>query len=257
MALYQYQVNSKILGYPVDMCTWLPDGDLTDVPVLWMLHGANSECTEWFRETRLQSYLRGRKLAVVTVSVYNGFYVDMHYGPAYATFLEQEWVDTVRTLFPCLSLTRDKNYLAGASMGGFGAVRLAVNRPDLFCKVGSFAGSIEMATIVERYERGIQPGGDDFVWAFGDHHNMTANSNDPIVMARKCVQNGNMPEVYMVCGRDDFGYALNTIARDDLRLVGASVTWVETEGIHSFDAWDPQLPAFLCWLEKGACTSCR
>ena len=63
-------------------------------------------------------------------------------------------------------------------MGGFGALRLAVNRPDLFSKVGSFAGSIEMPTIVERYQRGIQPGGEDFNWAFGSYVNMIKNSND-------------------------------------------------------------------------------
>lgn len=176
--------------------------------------------------------------------------MNMQYGAAYADYLEQEWIASVRGLFPCLPSEREKNFLAGASMGGFGAMRLAVNRPDLFSKVGSFAGSIEMPTIVERYQRGIQPGGEDFEWAFGTYENLVNNSNDVIYMARQCVRDRRMPQVYLVCGREDFGYALNLIARDDLRLSGADVRWRECGGIHSYDCWDPELPLFLDWLEE-------
>ncbi len=250
MAFYSFQVKSKVLGYPVEVSVCLPD-EGRDIPVLWLMHGANSEYEEWYDQTSLIRYAGGRNLAFVTTSTYNGFNVNMSCGAAYADFLEQEWVETVRSLFPALSVKREKNYLAGASMGGFGACRLAVNRPDLFCKVGSFAGSIEMPTIVERNSRGIQPGGADFGWAFGGYENMINNSNDVIYMAKTCVEKGVMPEVYMICGTEDFGYALNTIARDDLRMVGARVIWREVPGVHSYDCWDPELPRFLDWLEEA------
>lgn len=249
MAFYQFTLSSDRLKFPVEMCAYLPDLE-KEMSVLWLLHGANSECTEWFAQTSLQRYLSGRALAVITVSVHNGFYVDMEYGAAYAEYLEQEWVSSVRCLFPCLPEERERNFLAGASMGGFGALRLAVNRPDLFSKVGSFAGSVEMPTIVERYQRGIQPGGEDFQWAFGSYENMINNSNDIVYMARQCVRDGRMPQVYLICGREDFGYALGMMARDDLRLVGADVQWREISGEHSFDCWDPELPLFLDWLES-------
>lgn len=249
MAFYQFALPSERLGFPVDMCAHLPEGE-GNMRVLWLLHGANSDCTEWFTQTPLQRYLEQRRLAVITVSVFNGFYVNMQYGAAYADYLEQEWIASVRGVFPCLPSEREKNFLAGASMGGFGAMRLAVNRPDLFSKVGSFAGSIEMPTIVERYQRGIQPGGEDFEWAFGTYENLINNSNDVIYMARQCVRDRRMPQVYLVCGREDFGYALNLIARDDLLLSGADVRWRECGGIHSYDCWDPELPLFLDWLEE-------
>ena len=256
MAFYRFSMPSEALGFPVEMRVSIPDG-VRDCPALWLLHGANCDCDEWFSMTALPRYLQGRSLAAITVSVHNGFYVNMVSGAPYADFLENEWTQKVRALFPELSRSREKNYVAGASMGGFGAFRLAVNRPDLFSKAGAFAGSIEMATIVARNARGLQPGGADFGWAFGGYDNMVDNSNDVMYMARQCVQRGDMPSLYMVCGRDDFGYALNTIARDDLRLVGADVRWVVCEGIHSFACWDPQVPAFLDWLEgKEASTCC-
>lgn len=247
-SLFQFEYPSKILGFPVGMNVWLPDSG-KDFETLWMLHGANSECTEWFRDSSMPRYLAKRNMASISVSVYNGFYVDMLHGAPYATFLEEEWVPAVRNLFPCLSRKRESNYIVGASMGGYGSFRVAMNLPDVFSKAGAFAGSIEMPTIVERNARGIQPGGADFQWAFGDYTRMISNKNDVVYMARQCADRGVVPDLYMVCGSDDFGYALNTIARDDLKAAGANVIFREVPGIHSYDCWDPQIEPFLDWLQ--------
>ena len=247
MTFYSFQLPSRTLSFPVDISVLLPEG--TDLPTLWLLHGANSDHREWFTQTSLTRYLNGRNLAAVTVSVHNGFYVDMAWGADYASFLEGEFINSVRTLFPCLSREREKNYLAGASMGGFGAFRLGLNRMDVFSKMGSFAGSIEMPTIIERNARGIQPGGADFGWAFGSYENMVNNQNDVIYLARTCKDKSLLPEIYMVCGTEDFGWALSLMARDDLIQAGGRVTGVEVPGTHSYSCWDPMLPGFLDWLE--------
>ena len=96
---------------------------------------------------------------------------------------------------------------------------------------------------------GIQPGHDDFYHAFGSYQNLVGNDNDILHLAKQRVAEGAAPLFYMFCGTEDFGYALNTIARDDLRHLGADVTWCEASGEHGFDCWDGQLPAFLDWLE--------
>ena len=124
-----------------------------------------------------------------------------------------------------------------------------MNRMGVFSKVGSFAGSIEMPTIVERNARGIQPGGADFEWAFGGYNNMINNTNDVVYLARQCDDKALLPELFMVCGTEDFGYALNLMARDDLHQAGAKLTWIECPGNHSYDCWDSVIPHFLDWLE--------
>lgn len=255
MAFYEFEFPSVSLGFPAETLLFLPDG-ARELPVLWLLHGANNDAHEWFDQTALQRHAAARGLAVATTSVYNGFYVNMHAGAPYADFLENEWIPAVRRLFPCLSEKREKNFIAGASMGGFGALRLAVNRPEWFSKAAAFAGSIEMPTIIERHARGIQPGGPDFGWAFGGYEPMVQNENDVLYMAAKCARAGRMPQVYLVCGTEDFGYALNLMARDDLRAAGADVTWREAPGVHSYDCWDPEIPAFLDWLEGKGDASC-
>jgi S-formylglutathione hydrolase FrmB len=250
MATLQFTFPSKVLRSQAEIRAVIPEqGD--DFAVLWVLHGANADANEWFDNSSIQRLARSRNLAVVGTSIFNGFGVNMAHGMRYADYLENEWIPAVRALLPCLSHARERNFMAGASMGGFAAFRLALNRPDLFCRAGAFAGSIGMPMIFERFERGIQPGNDDFYHAFGSYQNLVGNGNDVIHRAQQCVQNGTIPKLYMFCGTEDFGYALNLIARDDLRKMGADVTWRQGPGEHNFDCWDMWLPDFLDWLKEA------
>jgi len=248
MATLHFTFPSEILRSQAEIRAVVPDeGD--DCAVLWVLHGANTDVNEWFDDSSIQRLAGERKLAVVGTSIFNGFGVNMAHGARYADYLQNEWVRAVRAVLPCLSSKRERNYIAGASMGGFAAFRLALNRPEVFSRAGAFAGSIGMPMIFERFERGIQPGNVDFYHAFGSYRNLVGNDNDVVALAGKRVAEGTAPRLYMFCGTEDFGYALNTIARDDLLRAGADVTWREGQGEHNFTCWDRQLPDFLNWLE--------
>ena len=250
MATLHFTFPSKILRSQAEIRAYLPDeGD--GYPALWVLHGANCDCNEWFDSSSVARLAARHKIAVVSTSVFNGFGVNMAHGAPYADYLENEWIPAVRSVLPCLSVKREQNFIAGVSMGGFAAFRLAFNRPELFSRAAAFAGSIAMPMIFERYLRGIQPGHDDLNYAFGSYENLVNNRNDVIWMAKQRVREGTAPRLYMYCGTEDFGYALNTIARDDLIHAGADVTWSESPGEHGFDCWDGQLPAFFNWLEVG------
>ncbi len=250
MATLHFTFPSKLLRSQAEIRAAIPDtGD--DCAVLWVLHGANSDCNEWFDQSSVARLAAARGLAVVSTSIFNGFGVNMAHGAPYADYLQDEWIPAVRALLPCLSTNREKNHVAGASMGGFAAFRLALNRPGLFASAAAFAGSIGMPMIFERFERGIQPGHDDFYHAFGSYQNLVGNDNDVIWLAKRRVMEKTAPRFFMFCGTEDFGYALNLIARDDLRKAGADVTFLEAPGEHNFACWDPQLPAYLHWLMGG------
>jgi putative tributyrin esterase len=250
MATLHFTFPSKILRSQAEIRACLPDEGV-DCPTLWVLHGANCDADEWFDSSSIARLAARRKLAVVSTSVFNGFGVNMAHGAPYADYLETEWIPAARAVLQCLSVRREQNFIAGASMGGYAAFRLALNQPALFSRAAAFAGAIALPTIFERFQRGIQPGHDDLNHAFGSYANLVNNRNDVIWLAKRRVAEGTAPRLYMYCGTEDFGYALNTIARDDLRHAGADVTWSESPGEHSFACWDRQLPAFLDWLEVG------
>ena len=249
MALLRFSIPSRVLKVPVEIRVSLPDSG-SGFRTLWVLHGANCDCNEWFDDSNAVQVTRDHGFALVSVSIFNGFGVNMCYGLPYADFLENEWLPAVRSLFPCLSQRREDNLIAGASMGGFAAFRLAMNRPEWFCGAGAFAGAVALPTIIERYQRGVQVGGPDLMYAFGSYENLVNNSNDVVWMTRCRVSEGVCPSLYMVCGTEDFGYALNTIARDDLRQAGAQVAWRQGEGIHSFTCWNLWTEDFMQWAEQ-------
>jgi putative tributyrin esterase len=90
-------------------------------PMLFLLHGGLDDGTCWIRGTGFQRYADRRRLAVVAASVGNSFYADMAHGLKYYTFMSEELPWFVRAVFP-LSARREDTFIAGLSMGGYGAL---------------------------------------------------------------------------------------------------------------------------------------
>lgn len=253
MAVFDINLYSKSLSMSTELTVILPEQEdnaaRKEYPVLWLFHGGNGDCKEWLYNTSIVRYAQKDQFAVVLPSIYNSFGMDMKEGGRYASYLENELVFQMRYLFPCFSNKRENNYVGGASMGGFCAFRLAVNRPDLFCKAGAFAGAILMPDIFDKYLKGIQPGGPDFIYSFGSLDRLVNNKNDIIHMVKEnCNKNITNPDFYMLCGQQDFGFEQNVIAKDLMLEAGARVKWLQVPGVHSYDCWDPQVTDFFEWL---------
>ena len=75
---------------------------------------------------------------------FRGFYTDMAHGYAYWTHLSEELPRLARAFFP-LSEAREENFVAGLSMGGYGAFKLALRRPDMFAAAASLSGALDIA----------------------------------------------------------------------------------------------------------------
>lgn len=257
MAVMELTFFSKVLTCQNEIRVFLPgngDGRGPENPykVIWMLHGGNGDCQEWLCDSSLFRHAKQHNYAVVLLSVYNSFGMDMQHGGQYATFLEKELLPTVRRLLPCLSTCREDNIAAGVSMGGFAAVRWAMNVPHLFGQTCAFAGALAMPIIYRRYKEGSQPGGPDFDYSFGSLERITGNENDILYMARRNIENGvNMP-IYMICGVDDFGYDLNDYMQRELIKMGADVTFFPVPGVHDFNCFDPHLGEWMDWIERKA-----
>ena len=107
MATLCFTFPSKILHSQAEIRAVIPDkGD--DCAVLWVLHGANADCNEWFTDSSIVRLARQYNLAVVSTSIFNGFGVNMAHGARYADYLETEWVPAVRAILPCLSEKKRK-----------------------------------------------------------------------------------------------------------------------------------------------------
>lgn len=73
----------------------------------------------------------------------NGFYTDMKYGKKHYTFVSEELVNYTRKVFR-LSRRRERTFVAGLSMGGYGAFRLALTKPEQYSAAASLSGCLDI-----------------------------------------------------------------------------------------------------------------
>ena len=97
-------------------------------PLLYLLHGLSDDATAWTRYTSIERYAQAYGLAVVMPQVQRSFYCDQVHGGRFWTFMTQELPEVVQRFFH-VSSRREDTFVAGLSMGGFGAMKWALHEP--------------------------------------------------------------------------------------------------------------------------------
>ena len=142
--------KSPILRRNTDINVILPtpreEGQVltTGWPVLYLLHGMHGDYNSWVYNSNIIRYAEDHGVAVVMPSALNSFYQDMVHGERFFTYLTEELPQYIQTLFP-VSKKREDTFIAGLSMGGYGAYLLALSRPDLYSAAASLSGALDMA----------------------------------------------------------------------------------------------------------------
>ena len=117
-----------------------------DAPVLYLLHGLSDDDTIWLRRTSIERYAAPLGLAVVMPQVARSFYTDEAHGNRYWTFLSEELPQLARSFFH-LSDRREDTFVAGLSMGGYGALKWALHRPGRFAAAASLSGALDLVAV--------------------------------------------------------------------------------------------------------------
>ena len=220
-------------------------------PVLWLLHGATLNYSDWMRMTSIERYAARYKLVVVMPDGGDSAYCDMAMGGRmanYQTYIADELRDYITKLLP-VSDRREDNFIAGFSMGGQGAARMALVRPELYSRAGVFSAGNYMdyhekdsgnLAIVQRYNK-----------MFGESEvdKLRGTPADLEFLAEETVNAGvTLPEFYLTCGTEDNLFPMAVKFRDFMTEKGYLCDWHEGSGAHTFEFWDEWTPPFLEWL---------
>jgi putative tributyrin esterase len=153
MALIRCDFWSEALEMSTSMTVILPDGDATDPPpVLYLLHGLTDDHTAWTRFSSVERYAEDLGLAVVMPSVDRSFYANEAYGMRFWDLLSAELPERVGRFFR-VSARREDTFVAGLSMGGYGAVKWALREPERFAAAATLSGALDLAYIQEHDRR--------------------------------------------------------------------------------------------------------
>lgn len=233
MAHLRCDVWAEELRMASSMEVVLPDGgDLKEVPVVYLLHGLSDNCTAWCRYTSIERYARDKGVAVIMPEAQRSFYTDMALGLRYQTFLQRELPKICGHLFG-LPTDREKNYIMGLSMGGYGALKCALTSPDQYIGCASFSAVTEISAKVEESE-GSQRG--EFQAIFGPALRVPPEAAlKNLLMARSPEE---LPRFFVTCGEQDDLYPENCRFAAALAERGCDVRFLHWEGVHSWDFWD-------------------
>lgn len=251
MALFQCNLYSESLGTAVSVNVTLPQratGSLGahKYPVLYLLHGLLDDHSAWCRYTSVERYAGERGIAVVMPGAARSFYADMAHGYRYWSYVSKELPLLMRHYFP-LSTKREETFVAGLSMGGYGAFKLALSYPRRFAAAASLSGAMRDFSAEVR--------SDDPAWVqemrnvFGDLRRFPGSRNDIFHLAEKVARGaGPVPLLFQWCGTEDFLYADNLRFRDHAQALGLPLTYEESPGGHEWRYWDTMIERVLGWL---------
>ena len=208
-------------------------------PVLYLLHGLSDDHTAWLRYTSIERYATARGLAVVMPAVGRSFYADEAHGHPYWQFISQELPTVVESFFR-VSSRRDDTFVAGLSMGGYGALKLGLSHPSRFAAVASLSGVADVRALGGRLERAA------LVARVFDG---TFTSSDDAFELAAAVDPAERPGLYISCGTDE-----DRLMGDNQRFValveglGYDVTTDFRPGIHEWSLWDAVIQDVIAWL---------
>ncbi len=208
---------------------------------LYLLHGLSDDNTIWLRRTSIERYAAEYGIAVIMPFANRSFYTDMHYGGNYYTYIAKELPRIIEEMLNVSSRREDK-FIAGLSMGGYGALKIGLSNPDSFSACAGLSSVADIKNSIDIFRK-------DFVCIFGEDINIK-EEDDLLYLAKKCDRNPNKPRVFMGVGTDDFTYLQNQSLKNVFDSLTYDYTYRESKGTHCWAFWDEYIQYVLQWLSN-------
>lgn len=238
---------------PLDKIPLLEQEKREDKPfkTLYLLHGIYGNYTDYISGTRIQRWAEENNLVVVMPSGENQYYTDKDEGQEYyGRFIGQELVEFTRKMFP-LSTKKEDTFIAGLSMGGYGALINGLKYSDTFGYIGAFSPGLVLEDIVNQTDL-LK----DFGWtgsfydrALGKRETLLGSDRDYKFLIKELIsKRKEIPNLYFAIGTEDFLYGSLEDYLKFLTENKVKFTYEEGPGEHDWDFWDCYLKRFLDWL---------
>lgn len=241
MAICDLHYFSPSLGKQTGCNVIIPEvpGHEGPFPVFYLLHGLSDDYTMWQRKTSLGRYVQMLPLIVVMPDGGRGFYSDAHEGFAYESALVEDLIPFIDRTFHTVSERRGRA-IGGLSMGGYGAIKLALKFPHLFASANGHSGAYQFAHDGWRSEEA------EFMRIIGPHG--TGGKDDVFALAEKFAPTTNrsrLPALRLDCGTSDYLLDQSRALHEHLQSLGVPHEYMERPGAHDWAYWDKQLPSTL------------
>jgi S-formylglutathione hydrolase len=209
------------------------------LPVVYLLHGRGGDFRDWSNSSDVSKYaLQG--LILVMPEGNSSFYLNAVKIPKdkYEDYLVHDLVADVEARFPAQN-GRAHRAIVGTSMGGFGAVTLALRHPEMYV----FASGLSAAIDVPQRRFSVKRVGQWWLFhkIFGPMGSEERAVRDPFVLARKA-DAGALPYLYLTAGAQEFLLEPNRRFAALLQERGIAHEFHVKPGWHDWSEWNAEVP---------------
>lgn len=241
-------VKSKHLKGRGDICVFVPQQALSakNLPLVLLLHGVYGSAWVWSQKggahRTAQQLIHAQKISPMIIAMpSDGLWGD---GSAYqqlasgdyATWIVEDVPAAIRENIPAVS-DASPVFIAGLSMGGFGALRLGAQYPDKFKAISAHSA----ITAIEQMKL--------FVEEPVENYNPPDTAHSSVYLAMKAHQH-ILPPFRFDCGTEDLLIDFNRELHEQLVQANIPHTYQEFQGAHEWPYWQQHLAHTLLFFEK-------
>ncbi len=248
MALVCIQHVPETVRVTVPLYVVLPDpGRMAGIAVakrkvLYLLHGHSDDASAWPRFSIIEQLAAAYGLVVIMPSAGLSFYTDQVNGQKYFTYLVEELPAYLKDVFG-LKPHREDTFIAGNSMGGYGAFKAALLHPELYAAAASFSGALSLDVLPLDPDEARRK---EFTALFGDLGRLPGSEHDPLVWLKNAAKDPTgLPHLYISCGRQEDIYPLSGMFHAACQELGVRSEYLEEDGQHDWFLWDRHIRWFL------------
>lgn len=240
-------IHSDAMGRAIPALIITPDSyatadTATHYPVVYLLHGYSGDYLDWHdKAPNLLPLADTHQLIIVCPDGgYNSWYLDspVNDSSQYETHVDREVVRFVDEHYRTVP-NRESRAIAGLSMGGHGALFLALRHPDTFGAAGSMSGGVDLTYDTDAW---------DIQQQLGRYEEHPLRWDSLSVVNLVAITPPDSLAIILDCGTEDFFFTINQRLHQLMMEKKIRHDYIVRPGSHQWDYWNHAVPYQLLFF---------
>lgn len=213
------------------------------LPVVYLLNGYDGDCKQWLTSApELPEYADQYGMIFVLPSGMDSWYVDspLQKNMQMESFIIKELIPAIDKKYPT---DTSRRAITGLSMGGHGALTLAMDHPELFVAAGSTSGGVDLLPFAKRW---------NLASVLGTPAAQPAAWKDATAISKVKGLKERAPRLKIIfdCGIDDFFAGVNNALHEEMLREGVPHDYISRPGRHAHSYWRNAIKYHLLFFDN-------
>ncbi len=223
-----------------------PDGydKAGELPTLYLLHGYSGSYRSYVKDQPVCVQLADtyQMMVVCVDGGFSSWYWDSPVDPAYKyeTYVSTELIKWVDDRYKTVKSPAGRG-ICGLSMGGHGALYLALRHQDVFGAAGSMSGGVDIRPFPNNW---------DMAKRLGKYSEQPENWDKYTVMNQLHLYTPGSLTIMMDCGTGDFFFTVNENLHKKMLELNIPHDYISRPGKHNGEYWNTALPYQMLFMSR-------